>query len=65
MITLRLSRTCADVNYKLEYIKGETNIYADALSRYGFLLLERCRRMACWQQLRRCWRRLGILTVTT
>ena len=25
----------ADVNYKIEYIKGETNIYADALSRYG------------------------------
>ena len=25
----------ADVNYKIEYIRGETNIYADALSRYG------------------------------
>ena len=25
----------ADVNYKIEYIKGETNVYADALSRYG------------------------------
>ena len=25
----------ADVNYKSEYIKGETNIYVDALSRYG------------------------------
>jgi hypothetical protein len=25
----------AAVNYKIEYIKGETNIYADALSRYG------------------------------
>ncbi len=25
----------ADVDNKIEYIKGETNIYADALSRYG------------------------------